>query len=344
MSIRRYTRPKRFGLLLAVNVILLIFVIGLILTRKNTEEKLSSGKPEIEQDNPVMYSESHTEPLFQQTDITNAPDLLSEESTDVTGLPAEESELNDLKFRLIEYMEKQQGRYGLYYINLITGEEFGINEMEEFIAASTTKLPMNMLLYREIEAGRIDPGSILTYREENYEPGTGIIQESEFGTRYTVREVARLSIVCSDNCAMNMIIDLLGIDNIRKYMQDLGGTVYYGEDHRTCPYDLAVYAACLYEFYMESPEIAGILIEDLQNTLWNDRINKFLPGDIKVPHKIGNYPKVYNDVGIVFASAPYALAVMSDNIEHETASDVIATISKMIYDYVEQTRPAGDEY
>ena len=246
----------------------------------------------------------------------------------------EESELNELKKSLNKYIGQQQGKYGLYYINLVTREELGINGRDEYIAASTTKLPMNMLLYCEIKAGRIEQNRILTYSEEDFEPGTGVIQESDFGTLYTVREAARLSIVHSDNCAMNMIIRILGIDNIRLYMQEIGGTIYYGDSHRSCPYDLAMYAAELYRFYEESPDIAGILIEDLQNTAWNDRINKYLPEEIKVSHKIGNYPKVFNDVGIVFATKPYALAIMSENVEQTTASDVIATISKMIYDYV----------
>jgi beta-lactamase class A len=372
MIIRRYTRPKHFKLLLTVNLILFIFITGYLYMRKIAEKELSSGKPQAEQEIYSTSSENTIGGTLQQANIMdvqtlspaenkpNKPDEpnkpyesnepigsdglnvpneeIRSDGSDVQNEPKESDGSdapNELKSRLSDYIGKQQGKYGFYYINLITKEEFGLNEKDEFIAASTTKLPMNMLLYREIEAGRIDPGSILTYREENYEPGTGIIQKSEFGTTYTVREAARLSIVYSDNCAMNMIIDLLGIDNIRKYMQDLGGTVYYGENHRTCPYDLAVYAARLYEFYRESPEIAGILIEDLQNTIWNDRINKLLPKEVKVPHKIGNYPKVYNDVGIVFASKPYAIAVMSDNTEYETASDVIATISKMIYDYVE---------
>jgi len=78
-----------------------------------------------------------------------------------------------------------------------------------------------------------------------------------------------------------------------------------------------------------------VLIEDLQNTEWNDRINKFLPADVKVSHKIGTFTNVYNDVGIVFASEPYVVAIMSEDIEHEVASDVIGEISKRIYDFVE---------
>ena len=48
-------------------------------------------------------------------------------------------------------------------------------------------------------------------------------------------------------------------------------------------------------------------MEDLQNTMWNDRINALLPKDVKVAHKIGNFQGVCNDVGIVFAEEPYIL-------------------------------------
>jgi len=242
--------------------------------------------------------------------------------------------IEELKESLEDYISQQKGRYGLYFINLVTGEEFGINDKERYIAASTTKLPMNLMLYRKIAAGEIDFNDKLVYLEEDFEPGSGIIQKSPYGTEYTVRETARLSIVYSDNCGINMIIRLLGIDNIRQYMLDIGGTIYYGRDHRSCPYDLAVYARELYRFYQQEPEIAGILIEDLQNTLWNDRINKLLPEDVKVAHKIGNYTGVYNDVGIVFAEEPYALAIMSENIDQSVAGNVIAQLSKKIYDYV----------
>lgn len=254
---------------------------------------------------------------------------------DPNAEPVPES-IEALKEELEQYIEKQKGKYGLSFVNLVTGETIGINDKDEFIAASTTKMPMNLLLYKKVASGEISLDSKLYYLEEDFEEGTGVIQKSPYGTEYTVRETARLSIIYSDNCGINMIIRLLGIDNIRKYMQDLGGTVYYGKRHRTCPYDLTLYAAELYRFYQENPEVAGLLIEDLQNTIWNDRINKLLPADVKVSHKIGNYEAVCNDVGIVFATEPYALAVLSDGVDQSVAADVIAKLSRKIYDFVEQ--------
>lgn len=243
--------------------------------------------------------------------------------------------ITGLKEELQDYISEQNGKYGLYFKSLVTDEAFGINDRDEYIAASTTKLPMNLLLYKRVAAGEVDLNSKLVYQKEDYEQGTGIIQNSSYGTEYTIRETSRLSIVNSDNCGINMIIRLLGIDTIRKYMQELGGTVYYGNEHRSCPYDLAIYTEELYRFYQKTPEVAGLLIEDLQNTQWNDRINKHLPDDVKVSHKIGNFPGVYNDVGIVFANEPYVLAIMSDGTNLEVASEVIAEMSKRIYDYIE---------
>lgn len=339
----RNQKGKTTGIISVLILLLLLTCIAYAV--KNKKLSNDTGISDSELDDLTVMPEitatqaptlSPTPVVTPTTEPTPTPTPLPTPEPTIQPGPTEPvpETLDDLKKSLEEYIAQQKGRYGLYYINLVTGEEFGINDKERYIAASTTKLPMNLLLYRKVASGEVDLNDKLVYLEEDFEPGTGIIQKSSYGTEYTVRETARLSIVYSDNCGINMIIRLLGIENIRKYMQDIGGTIYYGRDHRTCPYDLAVYARELYRFYQEEPEIAGLLIEDLQNTMWNDRINKLLPEDVKVSHKIGNYDGVYNDVGIVFAEEPYALAIMSENINQSVASDVIAQMSKRIYDYV----------
>lgn len=280
-------------------------------------------------------------PCDQET-VTQAPDVTEPSDAEKFLKPLgsaepdnpdiQEESYQTLKTDLERFLSEQKGRYGLYYKNLVTGEAFGIHDKEHFIAASTTKLPMNLMLYRKVAAGEVDLNSRLTYLQEDFEAGTGIIQSSPYGTEYTVRETARLSIVYSDNCAINMIIRLLGIENIRRYMQDLGGTVYYGPGCPSCPFDLVIYAQELYRFYQEDPDLAVLLMEDLMNTQWNDRIKKLIPGDVKVAHKIGNYPGVVNDIAIVFANEPYALAVMSSGVEQDAAEMVIAELSIRIYD------------
>jgi len=243
--------------------------------------------------------------------------------------------IDELKSLVEDFVSRQSGRYGVTFIDLATGESFGVNDKEEYIAASSTKLPMVLLLYVKIEEGVVDPGMLLEYKPEHLEYGTGIIQNSPYGTKYTVSKTAELAIRKSDNCGINMIIELLDIENIRQYMVDLGGVVYYDRRHRSCPYDIALAAQELYRRYINNPEVYEKLIEDLENTDWSDRIDALLPDHVRVAHKIGNQTRTANDSGIVFASHPYVLSVMTDDVDFGTACRKIAELSKMIYDFVE---------
>ncbi len=286
--------------------------------------------------NTDEYDEKEETTAGSETEETERKPIANE--TTEKDSNSRKNELGILKSSLKEYISGFSGTYGIYYINLKTGNEFGINDTQEYIAASTSKLPINLYLYRNIEKGIIDPEQILTYEEEDYEPGTGNIQNEPFGTEYTVRETSRLSIVLSDNCAINMIIRLLGVENIRQYMLDIGGSIYYGNRHRTCPRDMAYYMRELYNFYVENPSVAGELIDCLKNTVFNDRINALLPENIPVAHKIGNQTNTMNDVGIIFADEPYILSVFSDNVSTNEACNVIANISKKIFDFIEKNK------
>ncbi|MHB8061229.1 MAG: serine hydrolase [Ruminiclostridium sp.] len=251
------------------------------------------------------------------------------------GTAAKSGKMDELKKLISDYTSKLPGKYGVTFIDLATGEMVNVNDKIEYIAASTSKLPVNVLLYKNIEAGKIKLEDKLDYKQEDLEPGTGTIISSAFGTQYTVRETSKLAIRKSDNCGVNMLIRLLGIENVRQYIDDIGGQVHYGKTHRSCPYDMAQIAQDLYKHYLNNEDVYGELINNMENTDWHDRIDAKLPKEVKVAHKIGNQIATRNDVGIVFATHPYILSVMSDNVNIDAANKSIADLSKKIYDFEE---------
>jgi len=251
------------------------------------------------------------------------------------GTVEKSGKMDELKKLITDYTSKLSGKYGVTYIDLATGEMVNVNDQIEYIAASTSKLPINMVLFKDIEAGKVTLDEKLVYKQEDMEPGTGIIQSSAYGTEYTVRKTSELSIKKSDNCGVNMIIRRVGIENVRQYLVDLGGKVYYGKTHRSCPYDMALVAKDLYIHYLNNEAVFGELINNMENTDWSDRIDARLPQEVKVAHKIGNQTKTANDVGIVFAKHPYVLSVMTDNVDFGTACNNIAGLSKEIYEFQE---------
>lgn len=70
-----------------------------------------------------------------------------------------------------------------------------------------------------------------------------------------------------------------------------------------------------------------IIIEHMKNTIFHDRLDKYLPYEI-VAHKIGSYNEYTHDTGIVYSERPYSLSVYTKSINPEP----IAKLSKIIYD------------
>ncbi len=284
---------------------------------------------------PVPSDESSAATTTSDSDTTlNGVNTKDHGFLPYIGSVNKSGKMDGLKKIITDYTAGLSGKYGVTFIDLATGEMVNVKDTDRYIAASTSKLPINVLLYKNIEAGKVSLDDMLTYKKEDFESGTGIIQKSAYGTQYTVRETSKLSIRKSDNCGVNMLIRLLDIQNVRQYLVDLGGKVYYDERHRSCPYDMALVAQDLYKHYLKNEAVYGELINNLENTDWHDRIDAQLTG-VKVAHKIGNQVKTANDVGIVFASHPYVLSIMTDNVDFGTACKAQATLSKKIYDYVE---------
>ena len=221
----------------------------------------------------------------------------------------------------------------MYFCDLTTGQEFGINDEDQFTSASCEKVPINLYLYQQIQSGAVNPQATLTYTQADYEDGTGSIQYQKVGTQYTIDELSRLSIVQSDNVAANMLIRFLGMQNIKNYMRQVGGQVVVDDQNVSCPRDMGLYMKLVYDFYENGGALGNELMNDFLNTeLYNNRLPALLPKSVKVAHKIGNEVGVINDVGIVFANKPYIVAVMSQDVNEKEAPPVIANISRMVYE------------
>lgn len=250
---------------------------------------------------------------------------------------AAEYEYRELRNQLLQILKKEKGTYGIFVIDLKSGKSLGINHLETFHAASTFKLPLNLYLYEKIAEGKVDPNIKLVYRKEHYEDGTGLLKYKPVGSVFSIETLSKYSIVYSDNIATNMLLSYLGRSNVKDYMRSMGGTIVNDNKNITCPRDMALYMLKLLDFTSEHPELGNKIIGYLENTIYNERIPKLLPPNIKIAHKIGNWPPTgtYNDVGYVeHPENPYIIAIFSKNTpDINTAFKVIQKISKVVYNY-----------
>lgn len=248
--------------------------------------------------------------------------------------PVKNTKYNQLVGDIKKYLSNQQGTYGIYFLNLDDGLRFGINENKYFTAASTVKIPVSLYLYYSAATNKIDLDSMVEYIETDYEEGTGDIQYESYGTAYSLRELSQKSIEISDNVAVNMLIRYLDFEDIHQYMDKLVKHTVPRDVNEATPRDMAIYLKTLLDLTHKN-KIYNELLNYLTNTAFNDRLPLYLPPDVKVAHKIGTQVQAFHDVGIIFADVPYILCVMSEEVDEEAASEVIATISKMVYEYTQ---------
>lgn len=241
----------------------------------------------------------------------------------------------DLVQELNEYLETKKGTYGIYVYELDSGNSFGINEEIVFPAASTVKVPLLMAVYKDIENGTISKEEEIVYTSADYEEGTGSIQYTKVGEKWTVQELAKRMMKQSDNIAKNMFLRVLGFKNVQNYITGLGvKNVDMSMNNTTTPKDAGMLLTLVYKNKVVDEELSDEMINLMVETDFERRLPRYLEG-VRVPHKIGTWAGAISDTGIVFLDGrPYTISVYSKGIQNvEDAENVIATISKKVYDY-----------
>ncbi|MDO5718137.1 MAG: serine hydrolase [Tissierellia bacterium] len=220
---------------------------------------------------------------------------------------------------------------GVAYYNLDTDLFLGINEDELFLAASTMKVPINILAYDLAFEDDLDLSQKITYLEGDKEGGTGILQGEKIGEDYELSELLTLMITESDNVATNMMYRFMGGYN-QEYLLDTLSRLYgihcsYGNN--MTPNDAIRILKRIY-YNEDGNPYYDKLIYDMKNTVYNMYFTKNLKGE-DIAHKTGDYDGFYNDIGIAFCEQDFAFAVFTDNLEQPEKT--LADLGKIIYDW-----------
>ncbi|HEY9120158.1 MAG TPA: serine hydrolase [Marinobacter sp.] len=112
--------------------------------------------------------------------------------------------------------ESFSGDLGIYVRHLGTGEKVAHNSEHEWYLASTTKLPLAIVLMQKAENQGLDLDQKLTLRDADYVDGTGDLLWVDPGARYSLEELNRRSIVDSDSTATDMLIRFLGEETLNQ--------------------------------------------------------------------------------------------------------------------------------
>ena len=114
------------------------------------------------------------------------------------------------------------GIVGVAAKHLETGREIRHNADALFFTASTLKVPLLVELYRQVDQRKIDVGTRIELTDTHRVPGSGVLKEMGAGLQPTIRDLAMLMIIISDNSATDILYSLVGGESINDTVRDLG--------------------------------------------------------------------------------------------------------------------------
>ena len=233
-----------------------------------------------------------------------------------------------LEERIEAELKSYDGTMGLY-IDDLKGNIITRFPDEKFETASTIKVYILAALFDAIGQGKASLHDMLTCEERFWIDGSGILGSLEVGTTLSVKNVATLMIIVSDNIATNMLIDYLGIDNINACIQKLGckdtvlhNVLDFAKYHQlgtTTPRDYASMFVRIQNRTLISPEASEQMWQILSQQHYNSMLVKSLPQFYVDPDnydeqlfwfasKSGSMNACRNDGGII--TTPYGSYVI----------------------------------
>ncbi len=246
-----------------------------------------------------------------------------------------------LRADLKNYIAASDSPIMLYFEYLPTGVSVGVNDRNPIKLASLVKVPVAMATYEEIKEGHLKKDEILTIKKSQIDSQFGDLWKKGDGAKVSVEDALEAMLKNSDNTAVNLLIDRIGLDQLEEVVESLDLPAQAKNYNPTM--SMKEYTSVFRSLYLAtylSKEDSNNILNLLTQTDRTDRIVSGVPKEVKVAHKYGLFrssdgvEEVNNDCGIVYAEKrPYLLcvAVFADE---KTAAKHISTLSKKIYDYV----------
>ncbi len=248
------------------------------------------------------------------------------------------------------------GVMGFAVLDLTSGERLGHLDRETFPTASTIKLAIVYELVKQMDEGRVDLDRPIALDRAKAVGGSGVLFEMGTPT-LSVRDYATLMVLVSDNTATNVLIDLVGMENVTRRMASLGlsatklrrhmidlAAARRGDENVSTPGEIARLLEILYRgegLSVRAKDEALTLLEKEKSTA----LTRGVPAGVAVANKPGELEGVRVDAGIVFArNRPYILTVMTTYLESEADGErAIENASRAAYEYFSRLG-AGLEY
>jgi beta-lactamase class A len=234
-----------------------------------------------------------------------------------------------------------------------------IDADKTFHAASTMKVAVMIELFGQAHTGALsldDPLPITNQFHSIVDGSRYALTEDDaadkdvfaaLGRTLSLRQLCEAMITVSSNFATNLLIEKLGVENIRHTVTALGADGMHvlrgvedqkafdkGLNNTTTARALLVLLERIAEGRAVDKESdAGMVRILARQKVSPDAIPAGVSAGIVVAHKTGNITRIHHDAAIVYAAKPYVLVLLVRGIDDlQKSAALMAAMSKVVYE------------
>ncbi len=251
--------------------------------------------------------------------------------------------------RLKEATRNRRCVIGYMAFDLKTGEKFASNETFVFPQASAIKVPILMEVYRQAHEGKFWLTDTKTVRRATTVEGGVLHNFDGDASQISIHDLCILMIVLSDNSATNMLIDLVGMENVNAMLRSIGlqhtrlqrkmmdvEASARGDENISTPADACRIMQLLAGGEFVDRATSDAILQILRITReGTGTIPATVPADVPIAYKQGEIlPAVQTEWALVeLKGHPYILVVMANYGIGDDAAAAFREISSAVYDY-----------
>lgn len=221
------------------------------------------------------------------------------------------------------------------------------NSHDIYQSASLIKIPMLVEGFRQVEKNKIAFTQHVPFIQGDVAGGSGVLSALSNSLHLTVKDLLVLMTIVSDNTATNMLISLLGMENINTCMDDLAmkNTMLQrrmmdlqaaadGRENITTAADIVT---CLKAIHKGDELLSSSrqqILEIMEKQQFCDKLPAMMGNEVKIANKTGSLDGVSHDAAIIrYGSETVYAAILTDQISSsEESRQLISQIGKLIYD------------
>lgn len=208
----------------------------------------------------------------------------------------------------LETYIKEKYNASIVYEDINTGFVYGYNKDQVYYAASTIKSLGALYVYTKAVNDEINLDDTMVYsRKYDYSYSQGL-DKAKYGTKVSIRDLVKYSVMYSDNSAHQMIVAYVGRSNLKEFGKSLGAknTLNGGDNFgNISAEDGHIYMKALYNFFNNN----GDLGKELEEFFLTSAQKEISVNNLEVANKYGMYKKYYHNIGIMYDKNPYIVSI-----------------------------------